>query len=125
MVKFTEGEVKMKEDCIFCKIIEGAIATDKVYEDENIVAFNDVNPQAPVHIIIIPKKHIEKLSDLTQEDSLLIGEMIIKATYIASEKGIESSGYRLIFNCNKDAGQTVFHIHLHLIGGRKFSWPPG
>lgn len=115
----------MKEDCIFCKIIKGVIATDKVYEDKNIVAFNDVNPQAPVHIIIIPKTHIEKLSDLTQEDSQLIGEMIIKATQLARKKGIELSGYRLIFNCNKDAGQAVFHIHLHLIGGRKLSWPPG
>ncbi|MDP8233309.1 MAG: histidine triad nucleotide-binding protein [Candidatus Saelkia tenebricola] len=112
-------------ECIFCKIIEKEIPSVIVYEDSEVIAFNDIIPQAPVHIIIIPKKHIEKISDITSEDIDIIGKLIFTAKNIAKEKGISESGYRLVFNCNKDAGQAVFHIHLHLLGGRKLNWPPG
>lgn len=112
-------------ECIFCKIINREINSSIVYEDEEILAFNDINPQAPVHIILIPKKHIEKISDITPEDIELVGKLVFIAQRIAKERNISDSGYRLVFNCNKDAGQAVFHIHLHLLGGRKFSWPPG
>ena len=112
-------------ECLFCKIAEKGIPSSIVYEDEEIVAFNDINPQAPVHVIIIPRKHIEKTSDIALEDIEIVGKMIFVAKDIAKEKGVSDTGYRLVFNCNKDAGQAVFHIHLHLLGGRKFSWPPG
>jgi histidine triad (HIT) family protein len=112
-------------DCIFCKIVNKEIKSEIIYETENIVAFNDLNPQAPYHILIIPKKHIETINDVEPENMELIGELVIAAKKIAKQKNIADSGYRLIFNCNKDAGQEVFHIHLHLLGGRKFSWPPG
>jgi len=112
-------------ECLFCKIAEKEIPSSIVYEDERIVAFNDINPQAPVHVIIIPRKHIEKISDITVDDVDIIGRLVFVAKDIAKEKGISEPGYRLVFNCNKDAGQAVFHIHLHLLGGRKFSWPPG
>lgn len=112
-------------NCIFCKIINKEIPSGMVYSDKDIVAFNDINPQAPVHIVIIPRKHIERLSEITEGDSGLMGRLVFVAKKIAQEKNIAESGYRLVFNCNKDAGQAVFHIHLHLLGGRKFSWPPG
>ena len=112
-------------ECLFCKIIEKEIPSGIVYEDNEIIAFNDINPQAPVHVIIIPKKHIEKISDIMSEDIDIIGKLIFTAKNIAKEQGISESGYRLVFNCNKDAGQAVFHIHLHLLGGRKLNWPPG
>ena len=112
-------------ECLFCKIAEKEIPSSIVYEDEKVVAFNDINPQAPVHVIVIPRKHIEKISDITVDDVDIIGRLVFVSKDIAKEKGISDSGYRLVFNCNKDAGQAVFHIHLHLLGGRKFSWPPG
>ncbi|MGE4357154.1 MAG: histidine triad nucleotide-binding protein [Candidatus Omnitrophota bacterium] len=115
----------MTKDCIFCKIINREISASIVYSDKEIIAFNDINPQAPVHIIIIPRKHIEKISDITEGDSELMGKLVLVAQRLAKEKNISDSGYRLVFNCNRDAGQTIFHIHLHLLGGRKFSWPPG
>jgi histidine triad (HIT) family protein len=111
-------------DCIFCKIVNKELPSSIVYEDEEIMAFNDINPQAPVHIIIIPKKHIPRVSDLNEEDAALVGRLIIVAKKLAQEKGIED-GYRLVCNCNPGAGQSVFHIHFHLLGGRQFSWPPG
>ena len=111
-------------DCIFCKIVNKEVPSSIVYEDEEIIAFNDINPQAPVHIIIIPKKHIPRVSDLKEEDAFLVGKLIIVAKKLAKEKGIED-GYRLVCNCNPGAGQSVFHIHFHLLGGRQFSWPPG
>ncbi len=112
-------------ECLFCKIAEKEIPSSIIYEDGEVVAFNDINPQAPVHVIIIPRKHIEKISDITVDDAGIIGRLVLTAKDIAKEKGISEDGYRLVFNCNKDAGQAVFHIHLHLLGGRKFSWPPG
>ena len=112
-------------DCLFCKIRDGEIPCDKVYEDDDVTAFRDVNPQASTHILIIPKKHIATINDLESEDSALIGVMVLAAKKLAADEGIEEDGYRLVMNCNESAGQTVFHIHLHLIGGRRMSWPPG
>ena len=112
-------------DCLFCKIIEGEIPGDIVYENDNVLAFKDINPIAPVHILVIPKEHIATLNDLEEKHTQTMGELFLAAKKIASEKGISESGYRTVFNCNKDAQQTVFHIHLHLIAGRQMSWPPG
>jgi len=111
--------------CIFCKIINREIPAKIEFENAEIMAFEDIRPQAPVHIMVIPKKHIEKVADLDEKDSALAGRLILTAKDIAHKKGVETSGYRIVFNCNKDAGQEVFHLHLHLLGGRKFSWPPG
>ncbi|HLA48602.1 MAG: histidine triad nucleotide-binding protein [Nitrospinae bacterium RIFCSPLOWO2_12_39_16] len=112
-------------DCIFCKIIKGEIPSKKVYEDKDIFAFEDINPQAPVHILIVPKKHIDKSLDATDQDKELIGSIFMVANKLAKEKGIAESGFRLVVNCNRDSGQDVFHIHFHLLGGRKMKWPPG
>lgn len=105
------------EDCIFCKIANKEIGS-LIYEDDMVVAFNDLNPQAPIHILIIPKTHISTLNELTEENSNVISRMAYVATQLAKDKGLEKNGYRLIMNCNKDAGQTVFHIHMHLLGGK-------
>lgn len=105
------------EDCIFCKIANKEIGS-LIYEDDMVVAFNDLNPQAPIHILIIPKIHISTLNDLTEENSIVISRMAYVAAQLAKDKGLEKNGYRLIMNCNKDAGQTVFHIHMHLLGGK-------
>jgi histidine triad (HIT) family protein len=115
----------MEKNCIFCRIANKEISADIIYHDEDTVAFRDINPQAPVHIIIIPRKHIEKISDITEVDTGLIGKLVFVAQRIAKNNNISDSGYRLVFNCNRDAGQAVFHIHLHLLGGRKLTWPPG
>jgi len=112
-------------ECIFCRIVAGEIPSKKVYEDEHVVAFEDIRPQAPVHILVIPRRHIPTVNDLTDEDAQLVGRLVLVAKKIASERGVAESGYRLVLNCNRDSGQEVFHIHLHLLGGRKFSWPPG
>ncbi len=112
-------------DCLFCKIVRGDIPTDFLYEDENIIAFRDINPQAPTHILIVPKEHIATLNDVEQNHGELLGGMQIAASQLAREEGISDRGYRTVFNCNREAGQTVFHIHLHLLGGRRMSWPPG
>lgn len=112
-------------DCIFCKIIGGEISADKVYEDEQVLAFRDINPQAPIHILIIPKRHIATLNDLAPRDAELIGQLYLTAKKIAKDLGVAESGYRTLINCNKDAGQDVFHIHLHLLAGRRMQWPPG
>ena len=112
-------------DCLFCKIIDGEIPGDIVYENDNVLAFKDINPIAPVHILVIPKEHIATLNDLEEKHTQTMGELFLAAKKIASEKGFSESGYRTVFNCNKDAQQTVFHIHLHLIAGRQMSWPPG
>ena len=111
--------------CFFCKIAEGKMETDKVYEDDQIIAFNDINPQAPTHILIIPKKHISTLNDLEPDDSALIGELLIAAKNIAHKLGFSDDGYRTVFNCNVHGGQSVYHLHLHLLGGRQMGWPPG
>ena len=112
-------------DCLFCKIIEREIPGDIVYENEHVLAFNDINPVAPVHILIIPKEHISTLNDLEENHTQTMGELFLAAKAIGSKEGLSDSGYRTVFNCNEDAQQTVFHIHLHLIGGRKMTWPPG
>ena len=112
-------------DCLFCKIIDGEIPGDIVYENDSVLAFNDINPIAPVHILIIPKEHIATLNDLEEKHTQTMGDMFLAAKKIASNKGISESGYRVVFNCNQDGQQTVFHIHLHLIAGRQMTWPPG
>ena len=112
-------------DCLFCKIIKGEIPGDIVYENNHVLAFNDINPIAPTHILIIPKGHISTLNDLEEEHTQIMGELFLAAKAIANDTGVSESGYRTIFNCNKDAQQTVFHIHLHLIAGRQMTWPPG
>lgn len=113
------------QECLFCKIIKGEIKSKKVFENEHVFAFEDINPTAPIHILIVPKKHFISLNEMTLEDKELIGEMCMAAKNIAIEKNIDKTGYRVVFNTGPDAGQTVSHIHLHLLGGRKFSWPAG
>ncbi len=112
-------------DCVFCRIVRREIPSKIVFEDSRVLAFEDINPKAPVHILVIPKRHIGKTSDLTEANIHIAGELVLAAKNIARERGVEDSGYRIVLNCNKDAGQEVFHLHLHLLGGRKFSWPPG
>ncbi len=111
--------------CIFCKIAAGEIASRQVYRDDAIVAFHDVNPQAPVHILVIPHKHVASLADLTEADTELAGRLQLVATQVAAEAGLAGSGYRVVVNCGADACQSVPHLHLHVMGGRQFSWPPG
>ena len=110
---------------IFSKIINKEMPAEIVYEDDELLAFNDVNPQAPIHILIIPKKEIKTLNHLDSSNQAIVGKMVLLAKDLAKKYNIHESGYRTIFNCNDDGGQTVFHIHLHLIGGRQLSWPPG
>jgi histidine triad (HIT) family protein len=112
-------------DCLFCKIVRRDIPATLVYEDERIIAFDDIKPQAPTHVLIVPKRHIASLNMLNKDDDPLIGELVRRASAIAAERGIAEGGYRTVFNTNRDAGQTVFHIHLHLVGGRALAWPPG
>jgi histidine triad (HIT) family protein len=112
-------------DCLFCRIINREIQASIVYEDERILAFNDINPQAPTHVLVVPKRHIATLNDVSAGDDQIVGEVIRRAAAIAKERGISAGGFRTVFNTNRDAGQTVFHIHLHLLGGRDMHWPPG
>ena|SRR5438445_13117017 len=112
-------------DCLFCKIAAGEIPAKLLYENEFVVAFDDINPQAPQHKLIIPRKHIATLNDLSPEDTVLIGHMAEAAQKMAKHLGIADEGYRFLMNCNRGAGQTVFHIHAHLLGGRQMKWPPG
>ncbi len=112
-------------DCLFCKIIDGEIPSDKVYDDQNIVGFRDNNPQAPTHVLLIPRKHIATLNDTVESDRDILGALVLAARDVAAQEGLSGSGFRLVFNTMKDAGQVVFHIHLHLLGGRSFGWPPG
>ena len=112
-------------ECLFCKIAKGAIKTDFVYEDKDIVAFNDIKPQAAVHVVVIPRVHIERIQDIDDGQLELMGRFLSVIPKIATLRKIDKSGYRVIINCNKDAGQEIFHLHAHLLGGRKFSWPPG
>ena len=112
-------------DCLFCKMVSGEIQPDTVYEDDEVLAFNDINPQAPTHILIIPKKHIATLNDAGAEDTTVLGKLNLVAAGLAKEAGFAEDGYRVVMNCNSAGGQAVYHIHLHLLGGRNLSWPPG
>jgi len=112
-------------DCLFCKIINKEINSDILFEDDDVLAFRDINPQAPIHILIVPKKHISTINDLQQEDKALTGKIILTAQSLAKQENIDENGYRLVFNCNSEGGQEVYHIHLHLLGGRRMQWPPG
>ncbi|MBC8322503.1 MAG: histidine triad nucleotide-binding protein [Candidatus Marinimicrobia bacterium] len=112
-------------NCLFCKIIAGEIPSDKVFENDKIFAFRDIDPKAPTHILIIPKEHITTTNDLNVSHKTLVGEIMLTAKEIAEQEGIADSGYRTVFNCNRDGGQAVYHIHLHLLGGRQMNWPPG
>lgn len=113
------------EDCIFCKIVKGEIPCEKVYEDDKVLSFKDINPGAPNHVLIIPKKHIGSLNEVTEEDSTLIAHIFLVAKEIVKKLGIDDTGYRIVSNCGEDGGQTVPHIHFHVLGGRSLQWPPG
>jgi len=119
-----KGGVFLK-DCLFCKIAAGEMETDFVYQDKKVVVFKDLNPQAPVHLLIVPKKHISDLNNLQSEDNELIGHIYQVAKKMAAKYDVSDSGYRLVSNCGDDGGQTVYHIHFHLLGGRELQWPPG
>lgn len=115
----------MTADCLFCKMVSGAIQPNKVYEDADVLAFKDINPQAPVHALVIPKRHIENVNELSETDAALVGKLVLAAKKVATQLGVAESGYRIVNNCNADGGQTVWHIHLHVLGGRRMQWPPG
>ena len=112
-------------DCIFCKIVSGEIPSEIVFQDDVCLAFRDINPGAPTHVLIIPKEHIATLNDLTPQHESVVGHILLVAKKIAGQLGVAESGYRVVANCNSDGGQAVFHIHFHLLGGRQLSWPPG
>ena len=112
-------------DCLFCKVIAREIPAQIVHEDEDLVAFRDINPQAPLHVLIVPRRHIATLNDLQPADDGLVGSMFRRAAALAMENGYAERGYRTVFNCNREAGQSVFHIHLHVLAGRALTWPPG
>ena len=115
----------MADNCLFCKIAAGEIPAEKLYEDDQVVAFKDIDPQAPIHILIIPRKHIATINDISLEDNGVIGHIHQIAVQLAKQSCIDESGFRLVNNCNDDGGQCVDHIHYHLLGGRKMAWPPG
>ena len=112
-------------DCLFCRIIAGIIPVNPVYDDRELIVINDLNPQAPLHVLVIPKTHIASLNDLGPEHDALIGSMFRRAAAVAKDRGYSERGYRTVFNTNREAGQSVFHIHLHLLAGRSLGWPPG
>lgn len=112
-------------DCLFCKIVAGEIPANIVYQDEQVIAFDDINPQGPQHKIIIPRKHIANLNDLNPADEMVAGHLMLTATALAKKLNVAEAGYRLVMNCNPHGGQTVYHIHMHLIAGRQMDWPPG
>ena len=112
-------------DCIFCKMVAGEIQPDVVYENDDVLAFRDVNPQAPTHVLVVPKKHISTTNDVQPEDAELMGKLVLAAQKVAQIDDLSEQGYRMVLNCNEGAGQTVFHIHMHVLGGRRMNWPPG
>jgi len=114
-----------ESDCLFCKIVAGEIPADIVFENDDVIAFRDVNPQAPTHVLIVPRRHIPTINDLEESDARTVGNLYLAAKEVAADEGFAASGYRVVMNCNAAAGQTVFHIHLHLLGGRILGWPPG
>ena len=113
------------EDCIFCKIINREIPASIVFEDERMIAFNDINPQSPIHVLLIPREHFASLKEIPDEKKDILSHLLLKARQIAQEKGIAKKGYRIVLNTERDSGQEVFHIHFHLLGGRQMHWPPG
>jgi histidine triad (HIT) family protein len=112
-------------DCLFCKLINGDIPANILYQDDDVLAFEDIMPQAPIHFLVIPKRHISTLNDLTDADAAIVGKLQITAAKVAKQKGISEEGYRVVMNCNEMGGQTVYHIHMHVLGGRAMTWPPG
>ena len=112
-------------DCLFCRISAGEIPATLIHQDDELIAFSDINPQAPLHALVVPRRHVATLNDLTPGDDALVGSMFRRAAAIAAQQGYADRGYRTVFNCNREAGQSVFHIHLHVLGGRSFDWPPG
>lgn len=112
-------------DCLFCKLVAGDITPDTVYEDDDVLVFRDINPQAPLHVLAVPKQHIATINDLGAEHAELVGKMYLAAQKVARQEGVAEAGYRTVMNCNAQAGQTVFHLHLHILGGRAMRWPPG
>jgi histidine triad (HIT) family protein len=115
----------MSKDCLFCRIAAGEIPAKLIHQDADLVAIDDINPQAPLHALVLPRRHIATLNDLAPDDDALVGSMVRRAAAIAAQHGYAERGYRTVFNCNAEAGQTVFHIHLHLLAGRGLRWPPG
>ncbi len=112
-------------DCLFCNIVAGDIPADVIYESDTAIAFRDINPQAPTHVVIIPRQHVSTINDIDDEHEPIVGSLFSAAKAIAAQEGIADDGYRVVMNCNKAAGQSVFHVHLHLLGGRIMNWPPG
>ena len=112
-------------DCLFCEIVAGRVPATLVYQDDSLIVFKDINPQAPLHVLIVPRRHIASLNELSPADDVLVGSMLRRAALLAKESGYDERGYRTVFNTNREAGQTVFHIHLHLLAGRALGWPPG
>ena len=112
-------------DCLFCSIVKDEIPSKRLHEDDRCIAFEDLNPQAPTHVLIVPREHLSTINDVTEAHEALVGHLVLVAQEVARRRGHEGSGYRLVFNCQEGAGQSVFHIHLHLLGGRPMTWPPG
>jgi histidine triad (HIT) family protein len=112
-------------DCLFCRMVAGDISPDIVFEDEHVLAFRDIQPQAPVHVLVIPKKHVTSLNDLEPADTELAGRLVLAAQRVARDLGIADDGFRIVSNCNRNGGQTVWHVHVHVLGGRQMRWPPG
>ena len=115
----------MSQECIFCKIVAGEIPASKVYDDDQVLAFNDINPQAPTHVLVIPKRHIESLATVAPEDGQLLGLLLTTASRLARETGLAERGYRVVLNIGQDGGMAVYHLHAHILGGRRMGWPPG
>jgi len=112
-------------DCLFCRVANGELPTEIIYKNDDILAFRDINPQAPTHVLVIPKRHIDSINHATPGDAELLGRMVLAAKEVAAQEGLHDAGYRLVFNINNHGGQTVYHIHLHVLGGRQMTWPPG
>jgi histidine triad (HIT) family protein len=125
MAASADGIIAPMSACLFCRIASGDIPASKVFEDDRIVAFNDINPQAPMHVLIVPRVHLDSTNDLRSEHDELVGAMTRCAAAIAADRGYATSGYRTVINCQAGAGQSVFHLHMHVLGGRTFTWPPG
>ncbi len=115
----------MSSDCLFCRIASGKMSTELLYADDEVLAFRDINPQAPNHLLVIPREHISTINEASSEHASVLGKMTLVAAQLAKQQGFDDAGYRLVMNCNRDGGQTVYHIHMHLLAGRRMSWSPG